>query len=145
QTTWDIDKSHSKVKFGVTHMMISETTGEFKVFDGKFTASKEDFSDPTIDFTVDVSSVNTDDEKRDAHLRSEDFFNVEKYPKMTFKSKSFKKVDEKKYKLIGDLTIRDVTKQVEFDVVYNGTVKSPWGSTVSGFKLNGKINRIDYN
>lgn len=145
QTTWNIDKSHTKVKFSVTHMMISETTGEFKIYDGKVTSSKEDFTDANIEFNVDVSSINTDDEKRDGHLKSDDFFNAEKYPKMTFKSKSLKKVEGKKYKLVGDLTIRDVTKQVEFDVVYNGTMKSPWGATAAGFKLTGKIKRTDYN
>lgn len=145
QTTWNIDKSHSKVKFSVTHMMISETTGEFKVYDGKVSSTKDDFTDAKIEFTIDVNSINTDDEKRDAHLKSNDFFNAEAYPKMTFKSTSFKKVNGKNYKLAGDLTIRDVTKKVEFDVIYNGTAKSPWGATVSGFKLNGKINRMDYN
>ncbi len=145
QTTWNIDKSHTKVKFSVTHMMISETTGEFKIYDGKVTSSKDDFTDAKIDFNIDVASINTDDEKRDGHLKSDDFFNAEKYPKMTFKSTSFKKVNDKNYKLIGDLTIRDVTKKVEFDVVYNGTMKSPWGATAAGFKLNGKINRTDYN
>lgn len=145
QTTWNIDKSHTKIKFSVTHMMISETTGEFKLYDGKIISTKDDFTDAKIEFTVDVNSINTEDEKRDAHLKSDDFFSTAKYPKMTFKSKSFKKVEGKKYKLVGDLTIRDVTKEVEFDVIYNGTMKSPWGTTAAGFKLNGKINRMDYN
>lgn len=143
--TWGIDASHTKVTFSVTHLMISETEGRFKVFDGKVTTAKDDFSDASIDFNIDVASINTDDEKRDGHLKSDDFFNAEKYPKMTFKSKSFKKVDGKKYTLTGDLTIRDVTKTVEFDVIYNGTVKDPWGNTKAGFNLKGKINRTDYN
>jgi len=144
QNNWSIDAAHSKVQFNVTHLMISEVTGKFKLFDGKITSAKEDFTDAQIEFSVDVNSINTDDEKRDGHLKSDDFFNVEKFPKMLFKSTSFKKVDGKKYKLTGTLTIRDVTKTVTFDVVYNGTVKDPWGNTKAGFKLLGNINRIDY-
>lgn len=144
QNNWSIDAAHSKVQFNVTHLMISEVTGKFKLFDGKITSAKEDFTDAQIEFSVDVNSINTDDEKRDGHLKSDDFFNVEKFPKMLFKSTSFKKVDGKKYKLTGTLTICDVTKTVTFDVVYNGTVKDPWGNTKAGFKLLGNINRIDY-
>lgn len=145
QSNWSVDASHSKVQFSVTHLMISETTGKFKVYDGKVTATKDDFTDSNIEFNIDVNSINTDDEARDKHLKSDDFFNAEKFPKMTFKSKSFKKVSGKNYKLVGDLTIRDVTKSVTFDVVYNGTMKDPWGNTKAGFKLNGKINRTNYN
>ncbi|MBL7891882.1 MAG: YceI family protein [Bacteroidia bacterium] len=144
QSNWTIDASHSKVQFTVTHLMISEVTGKFKVYEGKVVATKDDFSDSQIEFSADVNSINTDDEGRDKHLKSDDFFNAEKYPKMTFKSKSFKKVSGKNYKLIGDLTIRDITKSVEFDVVYNGSIKDPWGNTKAGFKLIGVINRIDY-
>ena len=144
QNNWNIDASHSKVRFSVTHLMISETEGQFKVFDGKIISGKDDFTDAVVDFSVDVNSINTDDEKRDRHLKSDDFFNATKYPKMTFKSKSFKKVNDKNYKLTGDLTIRDVTKTVEFDVIYNGTVKDPWGNTKAGFRLTGNINRVEY-
>jgi polyisoprenoid-binding protein YceI len=144
QTNWTIDASHSKVQFAVTHLMISEVTGKFKIFDGKVVSTKDDFSDSQIDFTIDVNSINTDDDSRDKHLKSDDFFSVEKFPKMTFKSKSFKKADGKNYKLTGDLTIRDVTKTVTFDVIYNGTVKDPWGNIKAGFKLTGNINRTDF-
>lgn len=144
QSNWTIDASHSKVQFNVTHLMISEVTGKFKMYEGKVIATKDDFTDSQIEFSADVNSINTDDEGRDKHLKSDDFFNAEKYPKMTFKSKSFKKVSGKNYKLIGDMTIRDITKSVEFDVVYNGSIKDPWGNTKAGFKLTGNINRIDY-
>ncbi|MBI2271312.1 MAG: YceI family protein [Bacteroidetes bacterium] len=144
QSNWTIDASHSKVQFTVTHLMISEVTGKFKMYEGKVVATKDDFTDSQIEFSADVNSINTDDEGRDKHLKSDDFFNAEKYPKMTFKSKSFKKVSGKNYKLTGDMTIRDITKSVEFDVVYNGSIKDPWGNTKAGFKLNGNINRIDY-
>ncbi|MBN8703192.1 MAG: YceI family protein [Bacteroidetes bacterium] len=144
-TTWAIDPSHTKVGFSVTHMMVAETEGKFKMYDGKVTSSKEDFTDAQIEFSIDVASINTDDEKRDGHLKSPDFFDVEKFPKMKFKSKSFKKVADKKYKLSGELTIKDVTKAVEFDVIYNGTAQNPWTKAiVAGFKLDGTINRVDY-
>jgi polyisoprenoid-binding protein YceI len=95
-TIWSADKSHSSLKFSVTHMMMSEVEGKFKVYDGKVTSNNDEFSDATIEFTVDVNSINTDDEKRDGHLKSEEFFNTEKFPKMTFTSTSFKKVKGKK-------------------------------------------------
>jgi len=145
QTKWIIDKAHSKVQFTVTHLVISEVTGNFKSYDGNITATKDDFSDAKIDFTVDINSINTDNEQRDNHLKSDDFFNAEKFPKMTFKGKSFKKVGDNKFQLTGDLTIRDVTKEVTLDVVHNGTVKDPWGNTKAGFKITGSLNRFDYN
>ena len=144
QTTWTFDKSHSKVGFSVTHLIISEAEGNFKSFDGTVETNGDDFSGAKVEFTVDTKSIDTDNEQRDNHLRNDDFFNSEKFPKMTFKSKSFKKVGDKKYKLVGDLTIRDVTKEVALDVKHNGTVKDPWGNTKAGFKITGEINRFDY-
>ena len=108
-------------------------------------AIQPDFTDATINFSVDVNSINTDNEMRDKHLKSDDFFNAEKFPAMTFKGTSFKKVSGNKYVLQGDLTIRDVTKKVTFDVTYGGTIKDPWGNTKAGFKARAKINRFDYN
>jgi len=143
--TWTIDKAHSKVQFTVTHLVISEVTGHFKSYTGSITATKDDFSDAKIDFTVDIKSINTDNEQRDNHLKSDDFFNAEKFPQMTFKGKSMKNMGNNKYQLTGDLTIRDVTKEVTLDVVHNGTVKDPWGNTKAGFKITGALNRFDYN
>ncbi|MHB8905145.1 MAG: YceI family protein [Melioribacteraceae bacterium] len=145
QTKWTVDKAHSKVQFTVTHLIISEVTGEFKTFDATVESSKDDFSDAKIDFWADVNSISTDNDARDKHLKSDDFFNAEKFPKLTFKGKSFKKVSGKNYKLVGDLTIRDVTKEVTLDVVYNGSVKDPYGNIKAGFKITGSINRFDYN
>ncbi len=145
QTTWSLDNSHSNVKFTVDHLLISEVDGSFRTFGGSMTASKPDFTDAQIEFTVDVASISTDNEMRDNHLKGDDFFNAEKYPKMSFKSTSMKKVGEGKYELTGNLTIRDVTKPVKFNVVYGGTVKDPWGNTKAGFKATGTINRFDYN
>lgn len=142
--TWKIDKSHSSVRFSVAHMVVSETTGKFNKFDGSFTASKPDLTDAKINFTVDAASIDTDNDSRDNHLRGDDFFNAEKYPTLSFKSVSFKKKGSNKYQLEGDLTIRDVTKRVKFDVVYGGMITSN-GKTKAGFKVNGSINRFDYN
>jgi len=145
QTNWSVDKSHSKVGFSVSHLVITDVDGFFKEYDAKVTTSGDDFSTTNIDFTVNTSSIFTDNDGRDKHLRSDDFFNAEKFPQMVFKGKSMKKVSGNKYKLVGDLTIRDVTKQVELDVKYNGMVKDPRGNTKAGFKVTGEINRFDYN
>lgn len=144
QTKWAFDKVHSKVEFSVSHLVISEVSGFFKSFDGTVEATKDDFSDAKIDFSVDINSIDTDNQNRDGHLKSDDFFNAEKFPKMIFKGKSLKKVGKNKYKLTGDLTIRDITKSITLDVVYNGTVKDPWGNTKAGFKVKGTVNRFDY-
>ncbi len=145
QTNWAFDKSHSKIGFSVTHLLITDVEGQFKEFEGTIVSPTDNFENASINFTAEISSIDTDNEKRDNHLKSDDFFNAEKFPKMTFKSKSFTKVEGKNFKLVGDLTIRDVTKEVSLDVVYNGTVKDPWGNTKAGFSLEGVINRFDYN
>lgn len=144
QSAWTIDGSHSDVSFNVSHLVVSEATGKFKKFEGELKSKSDDFSDAEISFKIDAASINTEDEKRDGHLKSADFFDVAKYPTITFKSKSFKKVDGNKYKLVGDLTMRGVTKTVELDVVFKGTAKSPWGQTVGAFKLSGAVNRADF-
>lgn len=144
QTKWTVDKLHSNVKFSVQHMVVSEMEGSFKMFDGTMEHSKADFSDAKINFTVDVASVNTDNERRDGHLKADDFFNAEKYPKMTFVSTSVKPAGQGKYKIAGNLTIRDVTKPVVFDVTHGGVLKTQKGSK-AGFKARTTINRFDYN
>ena len=144
QTNWKLDNSHSNVKFAVEHLAVSETEGNFKSFDGTLVSKNADFTDADITFTVDVKSIDTDNEMRDKHLQGDDFFNAEKYPQMKFKSSSFKKASGNKYILEGDLTIRDVTKKVKFDVVYRGTQKDPYGNTKAGFKATGSIKRMEY-
>ena len=144
-TTWNVDASHSNVKFSVVHMVVSETEGSFKTYSGKVVSNSPDFNGASIEFTVDVNSINTESADRDKHLKSDDFFNAEKYPQMTFKSTEFKKINAKDYQLTGDLTIRDVTKRVTFQVTYGGTAKDPWGNVKAGFKAKSKINRKDYN
>jgi polyisoprenoid-binding protein YceI len=144
QTKWEVDAVHSNVKFTVEHLVISEVEGNFKTFNGSMTSAKPDFAGSAINFTVDVNSISTDNDMRDTHLKSDDFFNAAKYPQMTFKSTSFKKISGNKYLLTGNLTLRDVTKSVKFDVTYGGTAKDGQGNTKAGFKATTVINRFDY-
>jgi polyisoprenoid-binding protein YceI len=141
QTEWKMDKNHSDIRFTVTHMTISQLDGEFKDFEGKVVSTGDDFNNATVEFTAKTASVNTDNEGRDKHLKSDDFFNAEKYPDITFKGKLNKK--GKKYMLVGNFTMRDVTKPVAFDVQYNGQVPTKRGKK-AGFVLTGAVNRFDY-
>jgi polyisoprenoid-binding protein YceI len=142
--SWTLDKSHSSVNFNVTHMVVSEVDGSFKDFSAEVKSDKADFSDLATTFTIKTASVNTDDEKRDGHLKSPDFFDAAKFPDITFKSASVKKVSDKKLELTGALTLHGVTKTVKWDVKYNGTVKDPYGNNRAGFKATTTINRKDY-
>ena len=142
QTTWNIDKAHSKVGFSVIHMVVSETEGNFKDFDGKVVSKNADFDGADVDFTAKTASIDTDNENRDKHLKSPDFFEAEKYPDITFKGVLSKAGG--KYQLKGKLTLKDVTKDATFDVAYGGSVDTGKGIK-AGFKLTGKINRQDYN
>ena len=144
QTTWVFDKVHSNVSFNVEHLVISEVTGKFGSFKGEVVSSNDNFAGSTINFVIEVNSIDTDNERRDGHLKSDDFFNAEKYPSITFKGKSLKQVDGNKYKLKGDLTIRDITKTVVLDVKYGGTITDNRGNVKAGFKITGEINRFDY-
>ena len=144
QTKWNVDATHSNVRFTVPHLVISEVEGSFKKFSGEVVAAKPDFTDAAVNFTIDVNSIDTDNEMRDKHLKADDFFNAAQFPNATFKSTSFRKVSGNKYKLAGNLTIRNVTKPVTFDVVYGGTAKDGYGNTKAGFKATTVINRFDY-
>ena len=142
--SWSIDPAHSSVKFSVSHMTVSTVDGSFKVYSGAIQSPSADFNNSKITFSVDVNSINTDNEMRDKHLKSDDFFNAEKYPSMTFTSTSFKKMKGNIYSLEGNLTIRDVTKKAKFAVVYGGAVKDPYGNTKAGFKASGTMSRAAY-
>src|SRR5438105_5781389 len=143
---WSLDKAHAKLGFATTHLMVSEVEGNFKSFDAKLTSSKDDFTDAVIELTAEVASINTDNEGRDKHLKSPDFFDAEKFTTLTFKSKSLTKVEGKKYKLAGDLTLHGVTKPVVLDVIFNGTITHPFNKKlVAGFKVTGTIKRTDFN
>ena len=141
---WKVDKTHSTVKFSVSHMVVAEQEGNFKVFDGSLDYSKPDMSDAKINFTIDINSINTENESRDNHLKGDDFFNAAKFPTATFTSTSFKPKGNNKYELTGNLTIRDITRSVTFDVLYGGVHKTS-KSEKAGFKASTTINRFDYN
>jgi polyisoprenoid-binding protein YceI len=143
QTTFTLDKSHSAVRFTVTHLVISTVDGSFKDFDVNFTSGKPDFSDAKLEAMIRVGSVSTESEKRDSHLKGPDFFDADKYPVMTYKSSSFEKTGDKTYKIHGDLTLRGVTRPVVLDAVYKGEVKA-WGKTIVAFSATTEINRFDF-
>jgi polyisoprenoid-binding protein YceI len=142
--TYKIDAAHSEINFKVKHLMITNVTGNFTQFDATLESSAADFSDAKISFEADVNSVSTNNEQRDGHLKSDDFFSAEKFPKLTFVSTGFVKKGDDKFLLTGDLTIRDVTKSVELDVEYGGSMTDPWGQHKEGFEINGKINRKEF-
>jgi polyisoprenoid-binding protein YceI len=148
QHNWKVDASHSKLGFSVSHMMVSEVDGNFKIFQGEVKANSEmDFSGATINFTADAASINTEDEKRDGHLKSPDFFDVEKYPTLTFSSVNIKRDGKSKtaYILEGDLTMHGVTKRVKLNAIGAAKiVQDPWGNTKYGFRVTGKVNRKDF-
>jgi polyisoprenoid-binding protein YceI len=141
---WKQDNAHSRVNFSVTHMVISEVTGGFKEFDVTLTQGKDDFSGSSLEATIKTASINTENEMRDKHLRSDDFLNAEKFPAITFKSTSFEKTGENTFKITGDLTLRDVTKSIVLEAKYLGQVADGRGGLKAGFKATGSINRFDY-
>jgi len=143
--TWNWDKAHSQLNFGINHMGINEIDGSFLGVDAKFTSSKEDFSDAAIELNADINTINTGNEQRNNHLKSPDFFDAAKYGTLSFKSTSFKHLSGKNYQLTGDLTLHGVTKPVVLNAVLNGTAVNPMSKkTVAGFKITGTIKRSDF-
>jgi polyisoprenoid-binding protein YceI len=140
---WTVDPDHSTVEFRVAHMVVSKTTGRFMDYAGFIEMDAEAGTVKAIEATIKTASVNTNHEKRDAHLRNADFFDVEQYPTMTFKMKSYKKTQEG-YLALGDLTLHGVTKEIALAGHYNGVAKDPWGNTRAGFSAEGKLNRKDF-
>jgi polyisoprenoid-binding protein YceI len=143
-TKWVIDPMHSEVEFKVKHLMISTVTGKFNSFAAEVATPGEDFAHAQIHFTADTASINTGNDQRDGHLKSDDFFNAEQFPKMTFNSTAVTKNSDNEYKVTGDLTIRDITKSVTLDVEFNGTMTDPYGQHKAGFEVTGKINRKEF-
>jgi polyisoprenoid-binding protein YceI len=141
--TYKIDPAHSDILFKVKHLMITNVTGSFKAFDATLTADKEDFSDAQISFTADVNSIDTRSEQRDGHLKSDDFFNAEKFPELNFISTSLNKSADG-YLLKGDLTIRDITKPIELKAEYSGAMVDPWGQHKVGFEAEGILKRKEF-
>lgn len=141
---WTIDPSHSEIQFKVKHMMITTVTGSFKEFSSEVETQGDDFTTAKIKFEASTDSVFTNADQRDAHLKSADFFDVEKYPVLKFESISLENVDDESFTLNGNLTVRDITKPVKLDVEFGGIGKDPWGNLKAGFSLTGKINRKEW-
>ena len=142
--SWQIDSAHSQIQFSVRHMMISNVRGRFENFTGVVEFNEQDPTQSKVDVQIEAASVNTREAQRDGHLKSPDFFNADKYPYLTFKSRRIEKTDATHGRVVGDLTIRDVTKEVVLNVEYAGQAKSPWGTTSAGFSATTKINRKDW-
>ncbi|MCY7352701.1 MAG: YceI family protein [Cytophagaceae bacterium] len=141
--TWMADKAHTRVGFTVTHLLLSEVDGNFKTFDAKITSAKPDLSDAVFELTADINSIDTDNERRDNDLRSDKYFDVAKHPTLTFKSTSFQKVEGKKYKMMGNLTMRGVTKPMTLEVTMNGPT-TMGKQEKAGFKVTGMLKRSDF-
>jgi polyisoprenoid-binding protein YceI len=141
---WQIDPAHSEIQFSARHMMISTVRGRFRQFSGTVEADEQNPTTARVEVQIDAASIDTGDDKRDTHLCSPDFLNVEQYPYITFKSTKVEQRDATHGQLAGDLTIRDVTKPVVLDVEYAGMAKSPWGTISAGFSAHTRINRKDW-
>lgn len=142
--TWNVDAAHSNVQFKVKHLMINTVTGEFTDYSVTVASDKEDFSDASIVFEANVSSISTKNDMRDGHLKSDDFFAAETYPTMRFVSSSFTPKSDGMYELAGELTIRDVTKSVVLTAEFGGQMTDPYGNIKAGFDITGTINRKEF-
>lgn len=143
-TKWQMDPTHSEIQFKVKHMMVSNVTGEFKKFDVQLETEGHDFTTAKASFTADIDSVTTRVEQRDNHLKSADFFDAANHPKMTFQSTKITKKNDSEYEMEGNLTIRETTKPVVFQVEHFGIIKDPYGNQRAGFEIAGKIKRMDF-
>ncbi|HMO32897.1 MAG TPA: YceI family protein [Lacibacter sp.] len=141
--TYKIDAAHSEILFKVKHLMITTVTGQFKTFDATLTAETENFSDAQVSFTADINSIDTRNEQRDGHLKSDDFFNAEQFPQLSFASAGVTPSGDG-FELTGNLTIRDVTRPVTLKASYNGLMVDPWGQTKVGFEAEGTIKRKEF-
>ena len=142
--TWNLDTAHSSVEFAIKHMVISSTKGRFTKYEVDANVDEANLANSSATVRIDASSVETRDEKRDAHLRSADFFDAENHPYITFKTTRLEPNGGDDYKLVGDLTIRGVTKEVALDGEVTGPVKDPWGGTRYGISAQGKLKRKDW-
>ena len=141
-TTWQLDPTHSELGFKVKHLMITNIKGEFRNFSAEIDG--EDFSKAAISAMIDTSSIFTNEDNRDAHLKNVDFFDVDNHKEMTFKGSSIAKIDDENFELTGILSIKGISKEIKLGVEYGGTSTDPWGNEKMGFSINGKINRSDY-
>src|SRR5687768_5308699 len=143
-SSWSLDPLHSSLRFSVSSLMISEVEGSFKMKESTITAQKEDFSDAVVHMVADVNSIDTDVEERDTHLKSADFFDAAKYPTIVFKSTSFEKQNDKKYKVTGDLTFHGITKKIILEAIANYGTHPMSKKDLAGFKVTGTIKRSDF-
>jgi polyisoprenoid-binding protein YceI len=143
-TTWTIDTAHSEIGFKIKHLVISTVSGKFTSFEGKLEGEPGDLKNAKISFTADVDSIHTGSEQRDGHLKSADFFDTAKYPKLTFVSTKIDQKDGNEYKVTGDLTLKGISKPVTLNVEFGGVQNNFYGQTVAGFEITGKINRHDF-
>jgi polyisoprenoid-binding protein YceI len=143
-TKWVLDPAHTEIQFKIRHLMITNVTGSFGKFDASIETTDDDFEKSKIVFTAEVDSISTNNEQRDGHLKSADFFETGKYPTLSFISTKFEKVSGDDYLLYGDLDFHGVTKSIKLNVENGGVIKDPWGKTRTGFTLEGKINRKDF-
>ena len=144
KTKWLPDPMHSELRFKIKHLMISNVTGALKNFEAEVETEEEDFTTAKIILVAQMDSISTNNEQRDAHLRNSDFFEVEKYPELKFKSTKVERTANDIFALFGELTIKGITKPVKLNVEFNGTTKDPWGGERAGFVVTGKINRADW-
>ena len=142
--TWKIGAAHTLIEFSVKYMMITTVRGQFTSFDGTLQVNPEDLAASFVEGTVDTASLDTKEPQRDAHLRSADFFDVEQYPTMRFRSTRFEPVEGERFKVVGDLTIKDVTREVVFDVTNEGQAQDPWGKKCWGVSATTTLNPKDF-
>ncbi|HZJ58884.1 MAG TPA: YceI family protein [Chitinophagaceae bacterium] len=143
-TKWSLDPTHSEIHFKVRHLMVSWVTGSFKQFNATVETEGDDITTAKVHFTAEIHSISTNNEQRDAHLRTGDFFDAENHPQLTFESNKLEKISDEHYKLYGTLTMRGVSKPVVLNAEYGGTAQDPWGNTRIGVSVSGKINRKDF-
>jgi polyisoprenoid-binding protein YceI len=142
---WAIDPSHSEIQFKIKHLMITNVTGSFNIFQASVVTEEEDFMKAKVSFSANIDSISTGNEQRDGHLKSAEFFDALTYPQLTFVATQYQKIDnDGSYELYGDLTIKDTTKNIKLDVEFGGVVKDAYGNIKAGFSINGKINRKDF-
>jgi polyisoprenoid-binding protein YceI len=143
-TTWNLDPMHSEVQFKVKHLVISTVTGTFNQFEATAQTAGDHWEQAAIAFSADINSIDTNNEQRDAHLKSAEFFDAESHPKIRFESTSFTQTNGNNYDLIGNLTIKGITKEVRLNAEFGGTMTDPYGNHKAGFEVTGEINRFDF-
>ena len=144
QSKWILDPTHSEILFKVRHLMITNVKGEFRTFDSSFTTNEENFNQSNVIVNIDVNSIFTNNNDRDQHLKSQDFFDVENFNSIKFEGNSLTKIEGNHYTLKGILTMKGISKEISLDAEFGGFMKDPWGNTKAGFTVSGKINRKDW-